>query len=308
MLRFYRAIWHVTGRRQLLLIGLSLLVAAIAAAPLKFQQDIINNLVADGDKALLVALCSGFLGVVALSAGLKFALNFSVAAVGESVIRLIRGRVYERVVTDTRDQNAPSMHRGTLVTMVSAEAEGVGAFAGSAFAAPLVQVGTLMSVVAFITANQPQLGLIALAVIVPQAIIVVAIQARINAKVRERTRLLRDATDRVSMSDLRRVEAEVVADFDAILVTRRQTFALKLSVKFLLSVISACGTAGVLLLGGWLVIDGRADAGIVVASLTGLTRLEGPWRELIAFYRQASAMRVGYDMIVAQFTDAAASR
>ena len=33
----YRVIWRITGRQQLLLIALSLTVAALAAAPLKFQ-------------------------------------------------------------------------------------------------------------------------------------------------------------------------------------------------------------------------------------------------------------------------------
>jgi ABC-type protease/lipase transport system fused ATPase/permease subunit len=57
----------------------------------------------------------------------------------------------------------------------------------------------------------------------------------------------------------------------------------------------------VLLLGGWFVLTGATDAGTVVASLSGLTRLEGPWRELITFYRQASTMRVSFELIVDQF-------
>lgn len=44
----YRAIWRVTGRQQLVLIGLSVTVVALAAAPLKFQQLVINSLVQGG--------------------------------------------------------------------------------------------------------------------------------------------------------------------------------------------------------------------------------------------------------------------
>jgi len=83
ILDLYRAIWRVTGRQQLVLIGLSIIVAALAAAPLKFQQLVINSLVDDGTVARVAWLCAGFLGVTLLSAGLKFALNYRLSALGE---------------------------------------------------------------------------------------------------------------------------------------------------------------------------------------------------------------------------------
>ena len=45
-------------------------------------------------------------------------------------------------------------------------------------------------------------------------------------------------------------------------------------------------------------MQGRSDVGTVVASLTGLTRIEGPWRELVSFFRSASTVRVKYAMLV----------
>jgi hypothetical protein len=71
LLDLYRAVWRVTGR----LIGLSLTTAALAAAPLKFQRLVINNLVEHGEIRRVAWLCAGFLGVALLSAGLKFVLN-----------------------------------------------------------------------------------------------------------------------------------------------------------------------------------------------------------------------------------------
>jgi hypothetical protein len=46
------------------------------------------------------------------------------------------------------------------------------------------------------------------------------------------------------------------------------------------------------------VLRGRSDVGTVVASLTGLTRIEGPWRDLVSFFRTASTVRVKYGMLV----------
>jgi ABC-type bacteriocin/lantibiotic exporter with double-glycine peptidase domain len=139
-------------------------------------------------------------------------------------------------------------------------------------------------------------------------VIVVVIQARINRAARARTRKLRDASDRLSAGELARIEAELMADYDEVLAIRLRIFALKLSTKFLQNLISAVGTAGILLLGGWFVLEGRTDTGTVVASLSGLTRLEGPWRELVAFYRQASITRVNYEMLVDAFVQSPEAR
>lgn len=294
----YRVIWRITGRQQLLLIALSVIVAALAAAPLKFQQLVINSLVYGGDIYRVAWLCAGLLGVTLLSATLKFALNFRLSVLGERIVLRLRDRLYANYVIDATTGAPDTPKRGTLVTMLAAEAESVGAFAGSAIASPLVQVGTLISVIAFILASEPWLGVLALAVVLPQAGIVLALQRRINERVRERVQALRDASDRISESDLAGVEEEVVADFQNVFETRRRLFLLKLSSKFALSAISVAGAVGILFLGGWLVLNGRTDVGTVVASLTGLTRIERPWRELVSFFRNASTVRVKYAMLV----------
>jgi ABC-type bacteriocin/lantibiotic exporter with double-glycine peptidase domain len=294
----YRAVWRVSSREQVVLIVLSLIVAALAAAPLKFQQLVINGLVQGGDIHRIAWLCAGLLGVSLLSAALKFALNFRLSVLGERIVLLLRERLYANYVSDAGTSASYTPKRGTLVTMLSAESEAVGAFAGSAIASPLMQVGTLISVIAFIFASQPWLGVMALGIVVPQAGIVLAVQRHINHRVRERVQALRDASDRISESDLIRLEDEIGADFRKTFAIRRRIFFLKLSSKFALSAISVAGAVGVLFLGGWLVLHGRTDVGTVVASLTGLTRIDRPWRELVSFFRSASTVRVQYAMLV----------
>lgn len=298
MSQLYRAIWQVSGRQQMLLILLSLLVASLAAAPLKFQQLVINTLVDGGTAGRLAWLCAGFLGVVLLSAGLKFLLNLRISVLGERIVLLMRERLYDNAVHDTVDAGTAPPKRGTLVTMLTAEAEGVGAFAGSAIAAPLLQIGTLLSVLAFVFVQQPSLGFIVAAVVVPQAVIVVALQNRINLEVRVRVQVLRDASDRISQSDLAAPDAAVAEDFRLAFAIRQRIFVLKLGIKLALAVITALGAVAILFLGGWLVLQGRTDVGTVVASLSGLARIDGPWRELVRFFRQASTVRVKYEMLV----------
>lgn len=298
MLDFYKAIWRATWRQQILLIGLSIAIAALAAAPLKYQKEAINGLVDGNDFAALLALCAAYLGLVLLSAALKFLLNYRISLVGEGVIRFIRERLYTGHVSEKATGVANLPEKGTLLTTLTADAEDVGSFSGSAIAEPLMMVGTLVSVIGFISVSQPVLGLLACGMILPQAAIVLAIQKRINARVKQRVRFLRAASDTISRSELLQVETEVLKDFDEIFETRRTIFFLKLSTKFVLKTINAGGTVGVLLLGGWLVIEGETDIGTVVASLTGLTQISGPWLEMVAFFRGASTMRVRYDLIL----------
>jgi len=296
--QLYGVVWRFTGRQQTLLIVMAVLVAGLASLPLKFQQLVINNLVEDAKLAYIAWLCAGFVAVTLLSAALKFALNYRLSILGEGIVLRLRQRLYENFVADTAADLPDRPKRGTLVTMLAAEAEAVGTFAGSAIAIPLMQFGTLVSVLVFIAASQPWLGLLALLVVLPQALIVVVMQARINRRVRQRVQALRDASDRISDSDLRRIEEEISTDFNEVFAARRRVFMLKLSTKFALNSISLAGTVGILFLGGWLVLEGQSDVGTVVASMFGLKRIEGPWRELVAFFRNASTVRVKYAMLV----------
>jgi hypothetical protein len=101
---------------------------------------VINSLVQGGDIPRVAWLCAGLLGVALLSAVLKFALNFRLSVLGERIVLLLRERLYANYVTDATTGAPDTPKRGTLVTMLSAEAEYVGAFAGSAIASPLMQI------------------------------------------------------------------------------------------------------------------------------------------------------------------------
>lgn len=293
MLELYAAIWRVSGRRQVVLILLSICIAALAAVPLAFQKEIVN-LLTDGtiEPAKLYMLGGGMLAAIMVSLALKWVMGYRSGVLGEDVIRLIRARLVSASV-----QNRTQVPVGTLSTAVSAEAEEVGKFAGGAFSDPVVQIGTLISVIGFIASTQPGLGTIAVALIVPQIVIVLVSQRKVNTLVAERVRILRRSTDALTSADLAAAERDILLAFDRIYDTRRSMFIWKLSSKFLLSAINAAGTVLVLMLGGWLVLQGRTDIGTVVAATMGLSRIQGPTSFLIAFYRQVSANRVKFELL-----------
>ncbi|WP_299351019.1 ABC transporter transmembrane domain-containing protein [uncultured Shimia sp.] len=294
MLKFYAAIWRVSAGRQVVLIILSLIVAALAAAPLNFQREIVNGLTeATATAEDLIWLCIGMMAVILLSLSLKWLMGFRANILGEDIIRFLRRYIFGAYLR----AGAKSEDTGQSAAMIAAEAEELGKFVGSAFSEPVVQLGTLISVIGFIASTQPKLGLIALLIILPQVVIVLYTQSRVNALVSARVKILRRATGHVTGSDARALEEQVLQEFDEIYDTRRRVFHWKLSTKFLLSAINGAGTVAVLMLGSAMVLRDVTDVGTVVAAVMGLSRLQAPTAFLIAFYRQVSATRVKYELL-----------
>jgi len=296
MLEFYRRIWRITGRRQLLLIALSVALSGLAAAPLELQKDIINHVVYDTSVRVLVWLCLGYLAVSAVSAGLKWAVEYHSALLGERSIRWFREHIYRRTV-ETRGHGGAGAKSGTTVTMISSEAEEVGRFAGEAIAMPLVRVGTLLTVLVYILSQSVILGTITALVVLPQGLLAVLTQSAINTRVRERVAALRASTDRITESDLAAVETAVEADFARIYEARQGIYWIKLSTKFVMNMIAGAGSAAILLIGGHFVMQGRIDVGTIVVALTALGRAVQPWRELVMFYRRASMVLVRFRIL-----------
>lgn len=303
MLKMYLAIWNHTARRQVLLIILSVLLALLSAAPLEIQKDMINHMVGETDFDALWWLAGAFLGVMALSSGLKLAVQYASAALGEDVIRVIRNRIYQRLV-ESRGSSDEGPGTGTSVTMISSEAEQIGVFAGDSFTLPLLQLGTLLTVVVYISAQSLILGLITAAVVIPQGLLTIFTQGWINSRVRERVANLREGTDRIAQSDLSRVEPEPGECFDRIYEARCGIFRIKLSTKFLMNLLNGAGMSAILLIGGYFVMQGRTDVGTVTVALTGLAKAVQPWRELLMFYRRASMVRVRYEVLISTFPQA----
>jgi ABC-type bacteriocin/lantibiotic exporter with double-glycine peptidase domain len=181
--------------------------------------------------------------------------------------------------------------------MLTGEAESIGLFAGGAITTPLVEVGTLVSVLTYITWSEPLLGVLVFVLVLPQGAIVAAIQRPVDGLVKRRLELLRLIADQSIAGELTERGESGHEAFADIFHNRRRVHILKLSSKAALNAIGGLGLVGVLLLGGWLVLRGNTDVGTVVAALTGLTRIARPWSNLVKFYRELSAVRVRFGLL-----------
>ena len=306
MRELYAYVWRSSASRQTLLIILAIMAAVLATAPLELQRHIINTLAGRERVERLVWLCGGYL-VAALSiGGLKYLVNIKSARLGESMIRSLREKIFNSSSPAARNEplgETATDKSGTVVTMISSEAEVVGKFVGDCISTPIVQAGTLLSVLSYMLYTEPRLGLVVLFIAVPQLVIVPLIQRRINAQTRERVRTLRRAGDMV-VDNIRgggeadsSLKSQIGTAFDTIYGVRLRVFKLKFGLKFLVSALQSVGVFALLFAGGIMVLNGRTEIGIVVAFISGLDRVLDPWRELIAFVRSTSAARVQFDLI-----------
>lgn len=133
--------------------------------------------------------------------------------------------------------------------------------------------------------------------VLPQAVLVILTQAKVNELVRERVVVLRRAVNSVAGEMMDDAKQNVLEDFDRLYDNRRRIFLWKVSVKLLLGIINGAALVVILVYGGWLVTEGRSDVGSVVAATVGLGRIQGPWKELIAFFRNLSVVYVQYELL-----------
>jgi len=249
-------------------------------------------------------LCGGYLIAALAIGGLKYIVNIKSAGLGEFTIRSLREGVLCSAASSanpdaTSDQTGKNKS-GALITTISSQAEAVGKFVGDCISTPIVQAGTLLSVLSYMLYTEPRLGVVVLFIAVPQLFVVPMIQRRINVHVRERSHTLVRAGDLMvdpALGGGSSIGNEISKAFKTIYLARRAVFTLKFGLKFLISALQSTAVFVLLFVGGIMVLNGKTEIGIVVAFISGLDRVLEPWREMIAFLRSTSAARVQFDLI-----------
>jgi ABC-type multidrug transport system fused ATPase/permease subunit len=307
MRELYAYVWRSSSSQQIVLIILAIIAAVLATVPLELQRHIINTLAGHEKFERLGWLCGGYLIAALAIGGLKYIVNIKSAGLGEATIRSLREEVLDSASSSSNPDATPdetTKHKsGALVTTISSQAEAVGKFVGDCISTPIVQAGTLLSVLSYMLYTEPRLGVVVLLIAIPQLFVVPMIQRRINVHVRERSHTLVRAGDLMvepapghgpSAGSL---GSEISKAFETIYFARLAVFKLKFGLKFLISALQSTAVFVLLFAGGIMVLNGKTEIGIVVAFISGLDRVLEPWREMIAFMRSTSAARVQFDLI-----------
>lgn len=298
----FRYIWQVSRRHQVGLCLLSITVFLLSAVPLELQRRIVNDAIGKG----------------ALDTIIWLAIAYAVVAVAEGAIKLwlniYRSRVSERAVRDLRRRagalnghaataEGRAISGGVEISMILTESEHIGGFVGMSVSEPLLQGGVLLSVFGYLVWLHPMMALLSIAVFSPQMAFVPLMQQAMNRRGAERIQTLREVSDGIvgangdkSGGDPAHAAAQD-AQVNHVFRLNMGIFKLKFKMNFLMNLMHHLGVAAVLGVGGWYAAQGRMEVGTVVAFVSGLSKVNDPWRDVVNWYREMSAVGMRYRLV-----------
>src|SRR5881275_772958 len=319
----YGFILRHSRREQIYLVVVTLLSFPFLYYSLELPKVIINQAIGGkhpphelfglglGRFAYLVLLCFVFLVFVLINGWFKYHLNVRKGRVGERMLRRLRYDLFERLL------RFPMRHfdrtaTGEIIAMLTAELEPVGGFIGDAFALPIAQAGTLLTIFLFMFVQNPLLGAAAVALYPVQAYFIPKMQRKIRALGRERVRKVRTLSDRIGESIAAQVEiranagvqhqlADVAHRLGEIYDIRFDIYNRKFFVKFLNNFLNQLTPFFFYLIGGYFVIQGELSFGALVAVLAAHKDLWSPWKELLDFYQNQQDVSIKYEQVAEQF-------
>lgn len=286
-------VWRMSEWHQVSACVLAVVVALLNLVPLELQRRIVNEVVETQNGTVLWTFCAIYISVILVHQLFKFAL------------RLYQGWLTDSAVLYTR-QHLLSLHgdrieeetsgSGRAVSIVISEVEKLGGFVGESVSQACVNLAMLLGISAYMLIVEPRIALFALGLLLPQVLLTPLLQRRLNELVEERVGLMRDLGDEIS--EMEAPKRDYCLDvLPEIYRNRMKFYVLKFLLKSMLNLLRALGPVTVLIFGGYMVMQGETQVGVIVAFLSGFERLAGPLRELISFYRVAAQANVQHDLI-----------
>ena len=297
---------------QIPLVALTVAAFLLEVVPLELQRRIVNDAVKDRQYRAILALCAVYAGAVIVQGGTKLGMN------------IYRGWISERANRNLRRQVCAALDggplgggeadaQGTAVSMVVAEVDPVGGFIGISVSEPLLQVGVLVTVLAYIVHLDVWMAAAALALFVPQLVFVPLMQRAMNRRTGLRVWTLRQigggiiahrasaggAAGSCCETPPAGCAAADEARIDRVFRLNMDILKIKFAMNFLMNLCSHLQVVAALLIGGWLVLNDRIEVGAVVAFISGVGRLNDPWGDLVNYFREASLTLVKYRLVAA---------
>ena len=298
----FRFVWKLSASDQIWIAVLSIATAVLDTLPIELQRRIVNDITNGHDYSPVLYLAIGYALLVACQGAAKLLLNIYRSWVAEHSVRALRSYINDRNGRETA-QTGDTEARGVEVSMIVAESDPVGTFVGGSISEPLLQIGILVSVFGYLTFLRPSLALVTFAVFSPQLVFVPLIQRSINRKVEGRISLLRGAS-----AEALREETDgggrQERRFAQVFRFNMGIFKLKFSLNFLMNLNHHLSVATVLGLGGWMVVSGKAEVGLVVAFISGLSTVRDPWGDLLLWFQNLMVTMTKYRMIADAVQDA----
>jgi ABC-type multidrug transport system fused ATPase/permease subunit len=293
-------VWQTSGRHQIWLGLLATTIFLLTMGPLELQRRIVNSALGSGTIARVAWLCAAYAALVLGASGIKLGFNVYRGWISESAVRGLRRRVYDHAIecencSDPREE-------GIGMSIILAEAEPVGGFVGMSISEPLMQIGTLVTVFAYMLDLQPWMAFFSIVLFSVQVFFIPRLQRAINRRAAGRIRVMREVSGAMiddfapgsTPPNQRRAFAERV---NRIFGFNMQIYWLKFTMNFLMNLTHHFGVISVLLVGGWYVLKHQIEVGTVVAFISGLKQVNEPWGDLVDYFREMTVSQVKYRLI-----------
>jgi len=319
-----RFIWSYSRNQQLWLILLTFASFPLLYVSLEIPKQIINEVLSGNDGLrdflgwqlepfpLLMWLSFSLLVLVLVNGLLKMFINTRKGIVGETLVRRLRYMLMERLLRFP-PRKFEHLSQGEVVATVVQETDPLGGFSGEAFALPLFQGGTLLTILLFMFMQDWVLGVASIALVPIQLLIIPYLQRQINVLRKQRVKRVRvlssrigetvQAANEIRIQGTRRYTlAEFSYRFGELYYIRLALFKKKFFMKFLNNTLNQLTPFMFYAIGGYLVLEGRLTVGALVAAIAAHKDFLSPWRELLNFYQTWQDNVVRYQQVLEQFS------
>ncbi|MFT5726171.1 MAG: ABC-type multidrug transport system fused ATPase/permease subunit [Desulforhopalus sp.] len=305
--------WVFSGnvKLQFVLLVVIILIVFARVLPLEMQKRIINDSIALKNFDGLLIYSGIYLVAITAAGGLKLAINYLQALIGERAMNQMRKDLYEHILTLPLGffrRTQPGMVVASLMTELST----AGTFAGMAFAVPLTNILTLLAFAGYLLWLNTKLA-IATLLIYPIVVFVVPIlQKRANKANKTRVDLSRSTSSQIAETISGIQEVQVHGAFqeenrkfgslvDQLKLIRIRWSLFRFAIKTANNYFVGLGPFIVFMFGGYLIMNGQLELGAMVAFLSAQEKLFDPWKELIDFYQTYQDASIRYKRTMSYF-------
>ena len=195
----FQYIWRNSKGQQLTIMAMTACSFPFLLMALKLPKAIINDAIDGkdfpkdlfdlglglGQIEYLLVLCAALFFLIVINIAFSKTINTYKGVSSERMLRRFRYQLYERILRFPK-RHFQKVTPSELSAMITAEVEPLGFFIGESFAVPVVQGGTMITILYFMISEDPILGLVAISMVPIQAWLIPKMQRKINALGKER--------------------------------------------------------------------------------------------------------------------------
>jgi len=299
---------------QIILLLVIILIVFARVLPLEMQKRIINDSIALRNVDGLIFYSIIYIIAITTASGLKLAINYLQAVIGEKAMTAMRKELYHHILTLSLGffrTTQPGMVVSSLMTELST----AGTFAGMAFAVPVTNILTLLAFTGYLLWLNPKLALATLLIYPIVVFVVPILQKKANKANKKRVDLSRTASSQIaeSISGINEIQVHGAYNLEGrkfdnvaekLKKIRIRWSLFRFGIKTVNNYFVGLGPFVVFIFGGYLVMHGELALGAMVAFLSAQEKLFDPWKELIDFYQIYQDASVRYRRTMSYFDSA----